>query len=147
MEGNSNHVKLFFYHDAFDTEGIESAWGEIEENGYRLENILFYAKEYSFKDVVSAEEKNGVLCVTGLMKESGHSTVRVLAKSEEDVSIVRQNLKIRGCDSELSNIKKLFAVDIPPSIEYSEIIRYLENGFKYPLDYQEACISTVHRSQ
>ena len=78
------YVKILFKHCAFneddesDCEDIESAWAKVEGDSYVLDNILFYAREYSLGDVISAVEKDGDLYASGLIRESGHSTIRVL---------------------------------------------------------------------
>ena len=143
MEG---HIKIFFKHSAFGEESIESAWAKKVENGYELDNILFYAKNYSWRDIVSVEEVEGELYVTGLVQETGHSTVRVLFTDASEVSKIREELKKLGCSSELSNMDNLIAVDVPPKVSYSVIRDYLDKGeLKGKWEYQEACIASNHK--
>lgn len=141
-----NHTKIFFTHDAFGDESVESAWAEKIDNGYQLDNILFYAKNYSWGDIVSVEESNGELFVTGLVEEKGHSTIRILVSEISLVPILREELKKLGCSSELSNMKNLIAVDIPPQVPYSNIQNYLDKGeTENKWEYQEAAIASNHR--
>lgn len=140
-----SQTKILFKHTEFDNESIESAWAEKLENGYRLDNILFYAKNYSLCDIVSVEEIEGELFVTGLVKENGHSTIRVLLKDAIEVPKVRDELKGIGCSSELSNMNNLISVDIPPEVSYSTIRDYLNKGeVEEKWEYQEACIASNH---
>ena len=141
-----NYVKLLFAHDAFEEESVESAWAVKVENGYQLDNILFYAKNYSWKDIVSAEEVEGELFVTGLVEEKGHSTVRVLLNEASQVPKLREVLKKLGCSSELSNMENMIAIDIPPTVPYDKIRDYLDEGeAEKKWEYQEASIATAHK--
>lgn len=138
-----NYTKILFKHTAFDEENIESAWAEKVENGYQLDNILFYAKNYSWQDIVSVEEVDGKLYVTGLIQENGHSTVRLLLNDASEGPKIREELKALGCSSELSNMNNLIAVDVPPEVNYSIIRDYLIKGeLEDKWEYQEACIAS-----
>lgn len=137
------HKKIIFEYEDFEGNyALESAWAEMAGNNYRLDNILFYASEYSLGDVVSVEDREGELYVTGLVVESGHSTIRILFTREEFVSNARDELKLLGCDSEVSNISTLVSVDIPSNIVYSEIKEFLEKGVKDgKWGYEESCLA------
>lgn len=140
------HTKILFKHSAFDEESIESAWAEKVENGYQLDNILFYAKNYSWRDIVSVDEVEGELFVTGLVQENGHSTVRMLLADASEVPKIRGELKELGCSSELSNMDNLIAVDVPPEVSYTNIRKYLDKGeLEEKWEYQEACIASNHQ--
>lgn len=138
------HVKILFEHDN-DPDGgygIESAWAVPSGDYFMLDNILFYAKEFALGDIVNTEERNGERFVIGLVTESGHSTVRILFEDEHEVARTREQLNLRGCESEISNIPTLIAVDIPPNVEYSAIKDYLEQGEEDgKWSYEEACIA------
>jgi len=141
-----SHIKILFSHSAFGEEGIESAWAIKVDNGYQLDNILFYAKNFAWQDVVSVEERDGALYVTGLVQENGHSTVRVLLSNAESRPRLIEELETMGCSSEGSNLEVLIAVDIPPTVDYSVVRAYLEKGLsEEKWEYQEACIATNHR--
>jgi Domain of unknown function (DUF4265) len=134
---------IFEYNDANEEYALEGAWATKVEDHYKLDNILFYAPEYSLGDIVSAEERNKELYVTGLIKESGHSTVRILFNNKKDVQITRNKLIQLGCESEVSNIPKLISVDIPRSVDYFKSVRpFLEKGVEKDLwGFEEACIA------
>jgi hypothetical protein len=137
-------VKITFMHEnAFEGgPGIESAWAIRKNDNYVLDNILFYAKEYAYLDVVRAKERDGELIVTGLVEASGHSLVRILFFDLDEVSSVRHFLQSEGCDSELSDLPQLISVDIPPDISYSRIKSYLDAGeLEEKWTYEEACIA------
>lgn len=138
-------VKILFehYNNANNEYELESAWAKKVEDGYKLDSILFYAKEYSWGDVVSVEESNGELYVTGLVKESGHSTVRILFEEKDIVQSTRDQLKEIGCESEISNIPILVSVDVPPQIDYYGSIKpFLDCGEdEGKWRYEEACLA------
>lgn len=138
------HVKILFEHyNTPESEyGIESAWAIPVGDNFKLDNILFYAPEYSLGDIVSVEDRNGELFVNGLVQESGHSTVRVILSDKDDVVTLRERLTRLGCDSEISNVPILISVDVPPEVDYSLIKNLLvegENLSKW--SYEESCIA------
>lgn len=137
------HTKILFeYKDFEENYALESAWAEKKGNNYQLDNILFYASEYSLGDILSVENRANELYVTGLIEESGHSTIRIIFNREEDVANTRTELQAFGCDSEISNLPFLIAVDIPPNVQYARIRDFLEEGVKEKKwGYEEACIA------
>jgi Domain of unknown function (DUF4265) len=142
------HIKVLFEHDAFDSKTYESAWVKLENGRYLLDNILFYAKEYSLGDEILVREHNGEFFASGISSESGHSLVRILIADQEKVESIRKSLKLMGCTSELSNFDRLISVDIPKSVIFSSIIDWLETGEESgDWEYEEACISSLHKLQ
>lgn len=125
---------------------VESMWGEPVSNGYRLDNIPFYAKEIALEDIVSAEpDADGALWFSQLVEESGHSTVQIWFEEGVDVQSYRDQLLALGCPSELSDLPRLIAVDVPPSVSYAAIRGFLDREHHAgKLDYQEACIARGH---
>src|SRR5260221_10964493 len=119
---------IFEYIDANNDYALESAWAEKLGDEYKLDNILFYALGYALGDIVSVEDRNGERYVTGLIEESGHSTIRILFNNKDDVQPTRDRLKTMGCDSELSDIPILISVDIPANVDYKIIKQFLEEG-------------------
>ena len=142
------HVKLLFRHDAFEEESIENAWAKKKGEYYQLDNILFYAKEYSLGDLIKTEKVDGEIFANELIEESGHSTIRILFADTGLVPLIRDELRSKECSSELSNYEKLVAVDIPPNISYANIKEYLDEGERKGLwEYEEACIASRHKKQ
>lgn len=135
--------KILFEHRNSGEYDLESAWAEKTSEGYRLDNILFYAPEYSLGDIVQVENRNGELYVTGLVQESGHSTVRILFNNKEDVQPIRDKLKTMQCNSEISNIPILISVDIPSDVDYLNLVKpFLINGENEGLfGYEESCLA------
>lgn len=133
---------LFEYYDLNEEYAIESAWAERVGDYYKLKNILFYATDYSWGDVLKVEDRNGEIYVTELLEQSGHSTVRVIFFSKEVIQQTLDKLIKYGCSYEGSNISTLFSVDIPPKVDYAIIKKILEEGEVNDLwSYEEACIA------
>jgi hypothetical protein len=138
------YKKILFEHENAPEGGygIESAWAIPEGDNFKLTNILFYAPEYSWGDVVSVENREGELFVTGLIQESGHSTVRIIFYKSDEVHDTIEYLISIGCDAEISNIPTLISVDIPAEISYKQVKEFLEGGRNLSKwDYEEACIA------
>lgn len=142
----SDRVKVFFTiqsDDSNETE-TESLWAIPFDGGYKLDNIPFYANGVALDDVVSVEEVDGCLCATELLRPSGHSTLRIWFTSNDNIEPTREHLRKLGCASEISDLPRLIAVDVPPTVEYSDIKRFLDDGvLERKWDYQESCIGAV----
>ncbi len=134
---------VFEYNDNNNEYALESAWAEkFGDNNYKLDNILFYAPNYSWGDIVKVEDRNGELYVTGLVEESGHSTIRIIFYGKEDIKPTAEQLEKMGCNWEGSNIPTLISVDIPPEINYTDIRKFLDNGEEHDMwSYQESCLA------
>ncbi|HDS1083180.1 DUF4265 domain-containing protein [Stenotrophomonas maltophilia] len=119
----------------------EGLWALPQGEGYRIDNVPFYARLVSFGDVVFAAEVNGDLVFDGVKVPGGHSTIRVISYSSELVSEMRGGFESLGCSTELSNIETFFSVDVPPEVDYQRVVdllsMYAESG---ALDYEEASI-------
>lgn len=142
----TDRVKILFEYDsgAVGSKEVESMWAIPTVEGFMLDNIPFYAREISAGDVVSASsDPDGMLRFEALVTPSRHSTVRLwFAKDcESEVPRVRQELRDLGCPSELSDLPRLVAVDIPPTISY-DIVRNLLDGYEKIglLEYEESCL-------
>ncbi|TWJ02585.1 uncharacterized protein DUF4265 [Mucilaginibacter frigoritolerans] len=133
---------IFEYQDFNDDYALESAWAEKTDQGYKLLNILFYAKGYAWGDIVSVEERNGQLYVTDLIEESGHSTIRIIFFKNELVKSTSEHLLTMGCSYEGSNIPALVSFDIPADVDYKPIKEFLKQGEASELwSYEEACLA------
>lgn len=94
-------------------------------DNYRLENVPFFAKGVSFRDVVAVSTgSDGHKRFAGVLVPSEHSTIRVVVYRnasprplEERVRELRERFVQIGCITELSHLAGLFAIDVPPSIQ------------------------------
>ena len=132
---------LFEYRDFDDQYAIESAWASKVGENYRLENILFYASNYSFGDLLRVEDRDDGLYVVDLVEESGHSTVRIILFHQDSISATLNELIEMGCDYEGSDNPILVSVDIPPEVNYDVVKAYLDKGEEdHKWSYEEACL-------
>ena len=140
----SEHVKLRFEVDGSTSEEfeVESLWALKRDYGLELDNIPFYARGVALGDVVASRtDAEGALWFDGLIKASGHSTIRIWFTREEDVQPTRAALHALGCDSEVSNLPRLVAVDIPPAVPYDRVKTLLDEGETSGLfEYEEGCL-------
>jgi hypothetical protein len=144
----TDRVKVLFWHEGESGGEVESAWAEKVNSYYRPDNILFYAKEYALGDLFEATMVDGELLAGDLIEESGHSNIRILVSDTSLAAGLRAELRAKGCTSELSNIPKLFSVDVPKEKEYSGIKEWLEGlSEKGVIEYEEGCLSMHHRKQ
>lgn len=56
-----DYIKVLFPHEEFDGINYESAWAKKNGKCFQLDNILFYAKEYSYGDLFSVKKINGFI--------------------------------------------------------------------------------------
>lgn len=123
---------------------MESLWAFPVTDGYKLDNIPFYARGVSFGDTVVSENLDNCLYMSKLLKRSMHSTVRLWFANEQEIQSTREDLQSMGCSSEISDQPRLIAVDIPPAISYEEIRAYLDEGESNgKWDYEEACLGSL----
>lgn len=139
-----NHVKIALEispDDKGHTE-IETVWALPCNTGYKIDNIPFYANNIALGDIVNAkEDKNGLLIMEELFEASGHSTIRIWFSDAKYVQSAREDLRRMGCSSELSDLPRLIAVDVPPTVPYESIQEYLDGGKRDgKWDYQEGCL-------
>ncbi len=146
--GNQNETlqkKVMFYlepdEDGYPPFNWETLWVlQINPDRFQIDNIPFFVRGISYKDVVSVQRKEGELHFEEIVSPSNHSTIRVIVFHEMNVDFLRQSLTRLGCSSEL-NKTKMISVDIPPEVNYSKVIELLAKGEEDELwDYEEAAI-------
>ncbi len=142
----SARVKLrFSFENAAGEREIETMWALKRNDGYEIDNIPFYVKELALGDVVAAEaEADGTLWFSELVRPSGHSTLQLWFSNEHEVQPIRDELKRMGCASEVSDLPRLVAVDVPPNVAYAKVKEFLDQGeHAGTFEYQEACLGSV----
>jgi hypothetical protein len=134
-------LRLQFKNSAGEEE-TEAMWVIRRDAGYEIDNIPFYVKELALGDVVAArQDESGLLWFSELVRPSGHSTIQLWFSREEEVESVREALNQMGCASEVSDLPRLVAVDVPPDVPYEKVKAFLEQGeHAGRFEYQEACL-------
>ena len=128
--------------DDYPPADWEYVWAKhAGDDLYEIDNIPFFAKSVALGDRVRARQVGSELTFMELVEASGHSTVRVLMRDPSGTQALRDELRKLGCESELSHIKGLISVDVPPNVDYSTIRVLLDrreqNGV---LEYEEAAL-------
>jgi uncharacterized protein DUF4265 len=94
--------------------------GAAKQDAFELGNSPFFAKGISYRDIVHAIERDGLLEFAGVVARSGHSTYRLAIEQETDQ--FRQwwsRLQDVGCTYESGECRgmRLYAVDVPPEAD------------------------------
>ena len=119
-------IKVFFTLDAGDWHGFvtESLWarpiaGTPDTLLLELQNTPFYARNVSYLDVVRAVEADGVSAYAGTVRESGHSTYRLIGEAGLALDSWWTKLDQLGCTRESGRTghRLIYAVDIPPKAD------------------------------
>ena len=91
--------------------------------------------------VAARPDASGFPWYSELIRPSGHSTIHLWFSHEKDVESVREALRQMGCASEVSDLPRLVAVDVPPDVPYEKLKAFLEQGESArQFEYQEACL-------
>ena len=145
---DSGQVKILFTleqdEDGYPPISVESVWArKTPDNFYEIDNISFYVRGISYKDVVNAErDDEGALYFKSVVRRAGHSTVRVIVSDLKDRDDLQKKLEDFGCSWEGSNQPSLIAVDIPPEVKLASVLQFLQHGFEQERwDYEEAFIA------
>ncbi len=105
--------------DGYPPDKWESLWAyETEPGLYSVDNIPFYVKGISSGDVVSAEREGEQLVFKKLVRPSLNSVFRLYLSDASKVQAARDQFRGLGCETELSNLPKLVAVEIPDKVDF-----------------------------
>ncbi|NJN64861.1 MAG: DUF4265 domain-containing protein [Acidobacteria bacterium] len=123
------HFEIEQDEDGYPEMGVESLWAHSAtgEGVYAIDNIPFYVLGISMGDEVSVQsDDSGNLWFYELVRESGHSTVRILCADTETCTRIQAEIERRGCSWEGSN-RRFISMDIPPDVSYPPIKSWLED--------------------
>jgi len=120
----------------------EIVWARPRGNFYEIDNIPFYIRGIALGDTISITKKDSINYFKQLEVESGNSTIRVLFYKLEFINVVIKHLEDNGCSWEGSNVKNLYAVNVPLKVNYAALADYLA-GFvnQNILECEEGCIA------
>jgi len=107
----------------------ETLWtNEIAPGLYSVDNIPFYVYGISSEDVVSAEEDDEQLVFKKLVRPSSNTVFRLYVSDVAEMQTIRDEFWTLGCESELSNLPKLLAVEVPGNVNFGPVAAILEKG-------------------
>jgi len=132
-EGTEEYRKIFFRlqrdEHGYPPDDWETLWArEVEPGLFGIDNVPFYVRGVSWKDVVDVEEQENELHFKSVVRPSGHSVLRIIVYDLPAVEELRESLRGLGCSSEASHIEGFLAVDVPPSVSLDEVRRFLDPG-------------------
>ncbi|GAB3931467.1 hypothetical protein GCM10029976_035600 [Kribbella albertanoniae] len=151
-------VKL--YKVAFDLPEDIAHWARasaerlwVEKTDRKLEvrvrNTPFYVKGVAFGDLVKVKPdgERRELVFDEFVSESGHSTVRVIIKDPDSIGLVNDLLRGLECSWEIDSSELLWAIDVPPQIDYRSLrLSLLDLNSKGKIGIEEGAIASEHRS-
>ena len=115
--------------DGYPPDKWESLWAYETELGlYCVDNIPFYVRGISSGDVVSAEEDCGQLLFKKLVRPSTNSVFRLYLSDASDMQAARDQFRGLGCETELSNLPRLVAVEIPDEVDFEPVGSLFQQG-------------------
>lgn len=146
LTNGSSLKKMYFKLNPKDWHGYatESVWVEsLSGDRYRIKNTPFHAMGVSFEDIVFGSVEHDKLYFDSVSIRSGHSTYRILMKKAvlpKSFEQYWQPLSALGCTYESAEREhmRLFAVDVPPSVDIYKVYALLEEGQRADVwDFEE----------
>jgi len=114
----------------------------------QVRNTPFYVKGVSFGDIVRvrADHERREFVFEEFISESGHSTVRIIIKGDGMGGEVDTMLRSYGCSWEIDATGSLWAIDVPPLVDYSSmraaLLRIAREG---KIGIEESALARAHR--
>jgi Domain of unknown function (DUF4265) len=142
--------------DGYPDASAERLWAKkIAPNQFQIQNIPFYIKGVSLKDIVEARNvSEDVYEFVKILKYSGHSTFRIfisgdVTDNDKVLQATVQRLNSMGCKTEgLNKDSTLTAIDVPPKTDINKIGQFLRDQYKLGLlDFEEASVPDDYISQ
>ncbi len=136
MTDTTSMVKVLFRVGPEDwhSVGTETLWATpVGPCAYRLENSPFYAKGFSYLDVVLAEfdATEGFPVAQRVLRSSGHSTYALWViegiESSGEFAKFWGPIEQLGCSFEGADMQ-LLSVDVPASTDVVEVFRLMQLG-------------------
>ena len=89
----------------------------------QVRNTPFYVKGVAFEDIVRvrADHERREFVFEEFLSESGHSTVRIIIKDDDAGGMVESMLHRFDCSWEIDTTGRLWAIDIPPHVDYASM--------------------------
>ena len=147
------------YKVAFDLPDEISEWANASserlwagKTAVRMEvqvrNSPFYVKGISFEDIVlvRADHERRELVFDKFVAESGHSTVRIIIKDGDAVDAIDAMLRNFNCSWEVDSTGLLWAIDVPPNVDYVPLrVALLRVADEGQIGIEEGALARAHR--
>ena len=114
--------------DGYPPVNWEHLWARrVGDSLFELDNTPFFARGVSYRDLVRAEEAEGMNVFRELVRPSGHSTIRVILFDQGLTGGLRRSLHDLGCASEAGHVPDLIAIDVPPTVNLTDVRKLLDD--------------------
>jgi len=128
--------------DSWDGASGENIWVQLVElvdmvpphrTIAMVESIPFSTRTLSYGDkiLLKCEEHEKQVKFVSIVERGGHSTCQIYVEKENpDASAVLKRMKLIGCGWEggQHGSGKVYALDIPPEVDFDEVFDFLEKG-------------------
>ncbi|WP_405016964.1 DUF4265 domain-containing protein [Kitasatospora sp. NBC_00070] len=114
----------------------------------QVRNTPFYVKGVAYGDTVRvrADHERREFVFENFVTESGHSTVRIIIKDDVAVGMVDTMLRSFECSWEIDATGYLWAIDVPPNVDYASMRSALLGiASEGRIGIEEGAISRAHR--
>ena len=148
----AEHIKVLFELEQDDRgyppAGCEGVWCiRTDDGAYIVDNIPFFVCGVGMGDLIKVRRDEDEIWFQKVERESGASVIRIYFLDSEIREETEAALKAAGCETEQSHIPNLISVHVPRDQNYAGLIETLERFVAYEhLEFEEACISSHHRS-
>ncbi|WP_200626167.1 DUF4265 domain-containing protein [Pseudomonas sp. LAM2023] len=128
--------------DGYPSVSTEAIWGiRVGLGEYRIDNVPGYIYGVSKGDVVKTEKIDGESVATSVLRQGGHTTLRVFAEDKELKAKVVKEIEALGGRCSVSSAFSLFSVDLPPEVNFQAVDAYLEGLVESgAIAYEDACL-------
>jgi len=114
----------------------------------QVRNTSFYVKRIAFGDIVRVrpDHERREFVFEEFVSEAGHSTVRIVIKDEDARDTVEAMLHSFDCSWEIDATGQVWAIDVPPHVDYSSMrAALLGVADKGKIEIEEGALARVHR--
>ncbi|MFD3961657.1 MULTISPECIES: DUF4265 domain-containing protein [Streptomyces] len=114
----------------------------------QVRNTPFYVKGIAFGDIVRvrADHERREFVFEEFVSEAGHSTVRVIIKDDDARDMIDAMLRGFECSWEIDTTGYLWAIDVPPHVDYVSmrvaLLRVADEG---KIGIEEGALARAHR--
>ncbi|WP_177324130.1 DUF4265 domain-containing protein [Streptomyces mirabilis] len=114
----------------------------------QVRNTPFYVKGVAFGDIVRvrADHERREFVFEEFVSEAGHSTVRVIIKDDDARDMVDALLRSFKCSWEIDATGYLWAIDVPPRVDYASMrTALLGVAGEGKIGIEEGALARAHR--
>ncbi|MFJ4859492.1 MULTISPECIES: DUF4265 domain-containing protein [unclassified Streptomyces] len=114
----------------------------------QVRNTPFYVKGIAFGDIVRvrADHERREFVFEEFVSEAGHSTVRVIIKDDDARGMIDAMLRSFECSWEIDATGYLWAIDVPPHVDYASMrLALLGVADEGKIGIEEGALARAHR--